>query len=82
MPFKTAPFGPFFFLYETASFWIKRAVSFKKKAPEYAFANQSLIIFNHFNCVPTNSVPVPLVGRVFHFGSWPLIYAIKPSIDQ
>ena len=73
VPFKTAPFG---------LFWIKRVVSLKKKVPEYAFANQSLIIFNHFNCVPANSVPVPLVGRVFHFGPWPLIYAIKPSIDQ
>jgi hypothetical protein len=28
------------------------------------------------------SVSVPIVGRVFHFSPWPLIYAIGPSIDQ
>ena len=28
------------------------------------------------------SVLAPIVGRVFHLGHWPLIYAIKPSIDQ
>jgi hypothetical protein len=28
------------------------------------------------------SVSVPLVGRVFHFSPWPLIYAIEPLIDQ
>src|SRR4030065_14267 len=28
------------------------------------------------------SVFVPLVGRVFHFSPWPLIYAIEPLIDQ
>jgi hypothetical protein len=26
--------------------------------------------------------PPPIVGRVFHFGPWSLIYAIWPSIDQ
>ena len=25
-----------------------------------------------------NSVSAPLVGRVFHFNPWPLIYAIEP----
>jgi hypothetical protein len=28
------------------------------------------------------SVSAPIVGRVFHFDPWPLIYAIWPSIDQ
>jgi hypothetical protein len=28
------------------------------------------------------SVSAPLVGRVFHFSPWPLIYAIEPLIDQ
>jgi hypothetical protein len=28
------------------------------------------------------SVSVPLVGRVFHFSPWSLIYAIEPLIDQ
>jgi len=28
------------------------------------------------------SVSAPIVGRVFHFSPWPLIYAIGPSIDQ
>ena len=28
------------------------------------------------------SDPAPIVGRVFHFSPWPLIYAIGPSIDQ
>ena len=26
-------------------------------------------------------VPALIVGRVFQFGPWPLIYAIEPSID-
>jgi len=29
-----------------------------------------------------NSNPVPIFGRVFHFGPWPLNYAIEPLIDQ
>jgi len=28
------------------------------------------------------SVSAPIVGRVFHFDPWALIYAIWPSIDQ
>jgi len=28
------------------------------------------------------SVFAPLVGRVFHFNPWPLIYAIEPLIDK
>jgi hypothetical protein len=28
------------------------------------------------------SVSAPIVGRVFHFDPWPLIYVIWPSIDQ
>ena len=28
------------------------------------------------------SVSAPLVGCVFHFSPWPLIYAIEPLIDQ
>jgi hypothetical protein len=28
------------------------------------------------------SVSAPLGGRVFHFSTWPLIYAIEPLIDQ
>jgi len=28
------------------------------------------------------SVSAPIVGLVFHFSPWPLIYAIGPSIDQ
>jgi hypothetical protein len=28
------------------------------------------------------SVSAPIVGRVFHFDPWPLIYAIWSSIDQ
>ena len=61
--------GPFFFIYiyETASFWIKRAVSFKCVKLQIS---------------PPNSVPAPIVGCVFQFGPWPLISAIKPSIDQ
>jgi hypothetical protein len=28
------------------------------------------------------SVSAPIVGHIFHFSPWPLIYAIGPSIDQ
>ena len=54
---------PFFFLYinETASLWIKRAVSFK---------------WVKLQISPSDPVPAPLVGRLFHFGPWSLIYAI------
>jgi hypothetical protein len=27
-------------------------------------------------------IPAFIVGRVFHSGPWPLVYAIEPSIDQ
>ena len=85
MPFKTAPFGPFFFIYiyETTSFWGKRAVSFKdgaRKRPNFNSALNYLLILS-IASLPI-SVLAPIVGRVFHLGPWPLIYAIKPSIDQ
>jgi len=38
--FKTTPFRFFFFKYETASFWIKRAVSFKSGARTRQVSNQ------------------------------------------
>ena len=69
----------FFFLkmYETTSFWRKRAVSFKygaRNAPMFRSAPQ-LFLFISIASLPM-SVPAPIVGRVFHFGPWPLIYAI------
>ena len=51
----------YIYIYETASFWIKRAVSFK---------------WVKLQVSPPNSVLAPLVGRLFHFGPWHLIYAI------
>ena len=57
----------YIYIYETASFWIKRVVSFK---------------LGKLQISPPHSIPAPIVGRIFHFGPWPLIYAIKPSIDQ
>jgi hypothetical protein len=48
-------------------------------------APNSKSALNHlffFNCIPANSNPVPIFGRVFHFGPWPLNYAIEPLIDQ
>jgi hypothetical protein len=36
--------------------------------------------FVHFNCIPAKFVPALIVGRVFHFGPWPLISLIKSPI--
>jgi hypothetical protein len=72
----------FFFNYETASFWRKRAVSFKSGARTRQVSNQPLIIFFPSIASLPISVFAPLVGRVFHFSPWPLIYAIEPLIDQ
>jgi len=44
----------FFWMYETASFWRKRAVSFKCGARTRQIPNQPLIIFFSFNCIPAN----------------------------
>jgi hypothetical protein len=69
-------------MYETASFWRKRAVSFECGARTHQIPNQPLIIFFPSIASLPISVSAPLVGRVFHFSPWPLIYAIKPLIDQ
>jgi hypothetical protein len=69
---------------ETASFWIKRAVSFKSyKTPKRVNLQSSpqLSFVPSIASLP-NSNPVPIFGRVFHFGPWPLNYAIEPLIDQ
>ena len=77
---QNGTFWFFFFLlkmYETTSFWVKRAVSFKcgaRNAPKIKPALQ-LFLFIPIASLPI-SVPAPIVGRVFHFGPWPLIYAI------
>ena len=72
----------FFNIYETASFWIKRAVSFKSGARTRQVSNQpSIIFFPSIASLPI-SVSAPRVGRVFHCSPWPLIYAIEPLIDQ
>ena len=47
-------FSFFFWMYETASFWRKRAVSFKCGARMRQIPNQPLIIFFSFNCIPAN----------------------------
>ena len=72
----------FFYNYETASFWLKRAVSFKSGARTRQVSNQPLIIFFSSIASLPISVSAPLVGRVFHFSPWPLFYAIEPLIDQ
>jgi hypothetical protein len=41
-------------MYETASFWRKRAVSFKCGAKTRQISNQPSIIFSFFNCIPVN----------------------------
>jgi hypothetical protein len=101
VPFKRAPFA-FFFLFlfqthETASFWPKRAVSFKRKlAPKrvifqispqfmiYSIKSSIAILILKIKSITSlpNSIVDPEVGRLFHFGPWSLIYAIWPSIDQ
>jgi hypothetical protein len=52
--------------------------------PESAkFQISPQLSFVFFSIVPLPiSVSAPLVGRVFHFSPWPLIYAIEPLIDQ
>jgi hypothetical protein len=69
---------------ETASFWIKRAVSFKScKTPKRVNLQSSpQLSFVPLIASLPNSNPVPIFGRVFHFGPWPLNYAIEPLIDQ
>jgi hypothetical protein len=69
-------------MYETALFWRKRAVSFECGARTRQIPNQPLIIFFPSIASLPNSNPVPIFGRVFHFGPWPLNYAIEPLIDQ
>jgi hypothetical protein len=52
-------------------------------APERAnFQISPQLSFVHFNCIPAKFIPALIVGRVFHSGPWPLVYAIEPSIDQ
>jgi len=69
-------------MHETASFWRKRAVSFKCGAKTRQISTQpSILFFSSIASLPI-SVFAPLVGRVFHFSPWPLIYAIEPLIDQ
>ena len=43
-----------FLMYETASFWRKRAVSFECGARTRQIPKQPLIIFFFFNCIPAN----------------------------
>ena len=54
-------------------------VSFHLNEPNFKSALHHFLFISIVSL--PNSVPAPLVGRVFHFSPWPLIYAIKPSID-
>ena len=72
----------FFFLHETAPFWTKRVVSFKYGTTRQ-LPNQSLIYLLFISIASlTTSISALIVGRLFHFGPWSLIYAIWPSTDQ
>jgi hypothetical protein len=52
----------------------------RQNAPNFNSALNPLF-FSSIASLPI-SVFAPLVGRVFHFSPWPLIYAIEPLIDQ
>ena len=52
-------FSFFFLMYETKSFWIKRAVSFKRGARMRQVPTQPSIIFVYFNCILFNFGPCP-----------------------
>jgi hypothetical protein len=69
---------------ETASFWIKRVVSFKSyKTPKRVNLQSSPQLSFVPSIAPLpNSISAPIVGRGFHFSPWPLNYAIEPLIDQ
>ena len=71
-------------------FYMKRR-RFKQNAPFHLSParrqNASICkaALNYLLFISIVSLPIlvsaPLVGRVFHFSPWPLIYAIEPSID-
>jgi len=87
MSFKTTPFCSFLFFFLIKCMKRRR---FGENAPfhlnvalERANFKSALnhLLFISIASLP-NSVSAPLVGRVFHFSPWPLIYAIEPLIDQ
>jgi hypothetical protein len=51
---KTTPFCYIFFQHETASFWTKRAVSFKYGANTSTSKSVLNLSFVHFNCILAN----------------------------
>ena len=91
VPFKTVPFGPLSSSYYFFFFCMKRR-RFRQNAPFHLSParrqNASICkaALNYLLFISIVSLPIsvfaPLVGRVFHFSPWPLIYAIEPLIDQ
>ena len=87
VPFKTVPFGPLFFFF----FFCMKRRRFRQNAPFHLSPARrqntsiSKAALNHLLFISIAPLPklvsAPIVGRVFHFGPWPLIYAIEPSID-
>jgi hypothetical protein len=52
-------------------------------APTCQLPNQSLIYLLFISIASlSTSIAAIIVGRIFYFGHWSLIYAIGPSIDQ
>ena len=80
----------FFFLFFVGILYMKRRrfgenapFHLKKRRQNTQNFNSAL---NYLLILSIASLPISvltlIVGRVFHLGPWPLIYAIKPSIDQ
>ena len=83
--FKTTPFRSSLFFFLT---WngvvLDKTHRFIKTGRQNASNFKSALNYLLYISIASLSISVstPLVGRVFLFSPWPLIYAIEPSIDQ
>jgi len=89
MSFKTTLYCTFFFFYMKRRHFMKNAPFHLQVAPASFFKlvlNLSFVLLSPHNVISILkinsiaslqiSVSAPIVGRVFHFDPWPLIYAI------
>ena len=86
--FKTTPFWyyslSFFFNMKRRRFGQNAPFHLNKTRRQNASNFKSALNHLLFISIASLSISVsaPIVGLVFHFSPWPLIYAIGPSIDQ
>ena len=85
--FKTTPFRSslfcFLFFFNMKRRRFGQNASFHLNGASTSTSKSALNYLLYISIVSLSiSVSAPLVGRVFHFHPWPLIYAIEPLIDQ